>query len=623
MSFFTELKRRNVFRVGFAYLVVSWFLLQIIDIVIPILILPDWVARFIFLLLAVGFIPVLIAAWAFELTPDGLKKEKDVDRSQSITTHTGRKLDRTIIVVLVLALGYFAYDKFSEKVPDSVSVSIPQDALQSTDTAVTEKTNPAPSNDDKSVAVLPFINMSDEAENEYFSDGISEEILNVLASIPNLKVAARTSAFAYKGTNTNISQIARELGVNHILEGSVRKSGNQVRITAQLIKADDGFHLWSANYDRELNNIFAIQDEIAGSIADELKVSLELEKGATGNLTGTISIDAYEYYLKGMSLWHQRTVTSLRQSIEAFGKAISLDPDFAKAYAGLALSWSVIEGYVTINLEESLKKAFTAAKKALSLDPDNVEAMVALGNIAKDKFQYAEALDYFEQAIKLNPSFATAYQWTGGLYLAMGNTEAALVNYQKAWDLDPRSRITGNNFAVTLQYLGRRQEATAMANQVFRFAPDFPEISKVLMHLAISAGDCKAAEQHGNYLASVLNKTFNATPVYVDICQPADPQARADAIKTMLSWPSLEFSSPDDATLSYPEDIVFMLVGLGEFEPAAILTERKRDYYSHIVLTRLRNDRSANGTRFYCDPRVQKLFEEAGIPPMEGENACE
>jgi TolB-like protein/Flp pilus assembly protein TadD len=475
-----------------------------------------------------------------------------------------------------------------------------------------------------SIAVLPFVNMSADAENEFFSDGISEEILNVLASIPDLKVAARTSAFAFKGTNTKVSEIAGELGVNHVLEGSVRKSGNQIRVTAQLIKADDGFHLWSANYDRELTNIFAIQDEIAGSIAEALKVSLKLKSGVAGNLTGTQSIEAYEHYLKGMSLWHERTVASLRQSIEEFNAAISLDPGFAKAYAGLALSWTVIEGYVTIDQEASRQKALNAANKALEIDPENVEALVALGAVATGQFRFSDSRMYMQRAIELNPSFATAHQWTGTSRLVTGDPEAALESLQKAWSLDPRSRIVAYNLAVTLQYLGRAQEAADVAREVIRFAPDFPESHKLLMHLAIAAGDCQSAEEHGNRLAGLLRKEFNATPVYLELCQSEDPAARAEAIDTILSWPaSLQFSSPDNPVLSYPEDLVFMMVEIAEFEAALKLAEKNSDYFSHSVLTRPRAYRTVNGVKFYCDRRFQQLVAQSPVPPLEGKNACD
>ena len=277
-----------------------------------------------------------------------------------------------------------------------------------------------------SIAVLPFVNMSNDADNEFFSDGIAEEILNVLASIPELKVAARTSAFAYKGTNTNISRIAEELGVNHILEGSVRKAGNQVRVTAQLIKADDGFHLWSANYDRELTNIFAIQDEIAGAIADALKVSLELESGDAGNLTGTNSIEAFEHYLQGMQLWHLRTAKSLPLSIDEFEAAIQLDPEFAKAHAGLAMGWGVIWGYVNTDEKTSYQNALNAADRALELDSKNVEAMAIKGTVFRQQFKYQEADKLFREAIGINPSFASAHQWYGGLLGEMSDPVAGL-----------------------------------------------------------------------------------------------------------------------------------------------------------------------------------------------------
>ncbi|HEY5775942.1 MAG TPA: hypothetical protein VIS57_07655 [Xanthomonadales bacterium] len=516
---------------------------------------------------------------------------------------------------------YLHYDSFDPSPFPAVMAVLDREGIQRAPAIEIPFKCPPP--EQTSIAVLPFVNMSTDTENEFFSDGIAEEILNVLASIPDLKVAARTSAFAYKGTNTNISRIAKDLGVNHILEGSVRKSGNQVRVTAQLIKADDGFHLWSANYDRELTNIFAIQDEIAGAIADALKVSLKLETGAAGNLTGTRSIEAYEHYLKGMSLWHERTVESLQQAIDEFNEAIKLDPDFAKAHAGLALTWAVIEGYVTIDPASSQAKTSSAANKALALDPENAEAVATLGAVAKDQFRYAEAIDYFKRAIGLNGSFATAYQWYGGLLLVMGNPEAALPPYQQAWGLDPRSGIIGTNLALILDTLERRQEAIAVLQDVIDFAPDFPEALRAIMHIAITDGDCRTAEEYGNRLAAALKKTSNSTPVYLDLCQSADPARRDTAIKTMLAWPALDFSSPDHAALSYPQDMVTLLIEMGLFEAALEISEKNLDYYSHIVLTTARSMRSANGVRFYCDPRVQRLFETTGIPPAEGKNICD
>lgn len=483
MSFFEELKRRNVFRVGIAYVISAWVLLQFVDLVLDNILAPEWVMKVFMLALAVGFPLAVFFAWAFEVTPEGIKKEKDVDRSQSITKNTGHKLDRSIIVVLIIAVVYFAWDNFSSTTPESATVS-----------EVVQQVAPI-EHEQKSIAVLPFVNMSTDADNEFFSDGIAEEILNVLASIPDLKVAARTSAFAYKGTNTNIAEIARELGVNHILEGSVRKSGNQVRVTAQLIKAADGFHLWSANYDRELTNIFAIQDEIADSIAQALKVTLQLETGATGNLTGTNSLEAYEHYLKGMSLWHQRTAISLTNAITEFEAAAAIDPNFAKAFAGQAITWSVMDRYTTQTFAETGPRMTEAANRALSLDPESVEAITVEATNARNALRYADAISLYEKAIKLNPSFATAYQWYAGTLGEMGDPDASLLMYQKAWSLDPRSGIIGVNLTWQFVAMGRFEEGEDIALQVLGFAPEFPEILDVMFVLKIIRNDCTAAKK--------------------------------------------------------------------------------------------------------------------------------
>jgi TolB-like protein len=268
LSLFNELKRRNVFKVAIAYIVVAWLVLQVADVVLNNITAPGWVFKVLMLFLAIGFPFAAIFAWAFEMTPEGLKRESEVDRSQSITPQTGKKLNMMITGVLVLALGYFAYDKFVvsgqrdaalvEATTQAVTEQVATEQLATTPEAVKE-TN-------KSIAVLPFVNMSDDASNEYFSDGLSEELLNLLAKIPELKVASRSSAFQFKGEKFDLKVVAQKLDVAHVLEGSVRKAGNQVRITAQLIKAEDGYHMWSETYDRSLDNIFAIQDEISAAV---------------------------------------------------------------------------------------------------------------------------------------------------------------------------------------------------------------------------------------------------------------------------------------------------------------------------------------------------------------------
>jgi TolB-like protein len=259
MAIFDELRRRNVFRVAAAYLVISWLLMQVADTLAPALHLPESVNSAVLFFLILGFPLALFFAWAFELTPEGLKREKDVEREHSITRLTGRKLDRFIIICLAAALGYFAYDRFVSPAPGrgETSESSPHDIVASK----------APR---QSIAVLPFVNMSGDPDNEYFSDGLSEEILNLLARIPDLKVIGRTSSFAFKGKNEDLRAIGEALDVVTVLEGSVRKSGDRVRITAQLIDVADGSHIWSDTYDRTMVDIFAIQDDVAGAIKEAL-----------------------------------------------------------------------------------------------------------------------------------------------------------------------------------------------------------------------------------------------------------------------------------------------------------------------------------------------------------------
>ena len=268
MSILRELRRRNVFKVGIAYIVVAWLLLQVADVILNNVTAPGWIFQVILLVLAIGLPLILLFAWAFELTPEGLKREHEVDRDESITTHTGKKLNRVIIGVLVLALAYFAYDKFQSRSQELFAPVALEPLKNEQGTTVAEQA------DAKSIAVLPFVDMSAEKDQEYLSDGISEELLNVLAKVPELKVTSRSTAFFYKGKDFKISDIGRELNVAHVLEGSVRKSGNRVRITAQLIDVDSDTHLWSESYDRTLDDIFAVQDEIANEVVSELKVEI-------------------------------------------------------------------------------------------------------------------------------------------------------------------------------------------------------------------------------------------------------------------------------------------------------------------------------------------------------------
>lgn len=309
MSFFSELRRRNVFKVGVAYSVACWLGLQIIDLVLDNIDAPDWVMQVFLLGAAVGLPVALIVAWAFEVTPDGVKLQKYVDQSKSISKRTGNQLNRGIIVILSVAIVLLLTERFRDELFGGAEPA----KVQADSTEITAD-NPKSDELEKSIAVLPFVNMSSDPEQEYFADGISEEILNALAGVSELKVAGRTSSFAFKGKNEDLLEIGKVLRVNHILEGSVRKSGKRVRITAQLIKVDDGFHMWSETYDRELNDIFTIQDEISAAILSQLKAQLLGEQ----QIEATIQTDtrAYELYLLAKQRIYERNQASLEMAIK-------------------------------------------------------------------------------------------------------------------------------------------------------------------------------------------------------------------------------------------------------------------------------------------------------------------
>ena len=302
-SFFQELKRRNVVRIGLAYLITAWLLAQVADLGLEAFAAPDWVMKTVLLLMAIGFPLALIFAWAFEKTPEGIKLEKNVDRSQSITSITGKKLDRGIIVALAIAVVFLLYKVNVQDEPEPAS-----EKHITSNTQPVSSGKPGETSSEPSVAVLPFVNMSNDPANEYFSDGISEELLNVLVKVSTLKVASRTSSFSFKGKDISIPEIAEQLKVDHVLEGSVRKAGNRVRITAQLIEVNTDRHIWSETYDRELEDIFAIQDEISGHIVEALQAALGAGKTATmvENDKPTENLDAYQAYLQGRYFWQRR-----------------------------------------------------------------------------------------------------------------------------------------------------------------------------------------------------------------------------------------------------------------------------------------------------------------------------
>jgi TolB-like protein len=502
MSLIRELKRRNVFRVGVAYVVTAWLLIQVTDVVLNNTAAPDWVFSVIMLVLGLGFPVVLIFAWAFEMTPEGIKREKDVDRGQSITRQTGRKLDFAIIAILVMGLAYFIWEsRFSGAPNESTRISsnestvIPAKAGTHGETieaaadrapgkAGATEGRPGPDAaaavpNDKSIAVLPFVNLSSDPEQEYFSDGISEELLNTLARFPGLRVAARTSSFQFKGQNRDIADIADTLKVAHILEGSVRKSGTRLRITAQLIKADDGFHLWSETYDREMTDIFAIQDEIAGAISEALRVQLALDgdqpQAHQPVVIEAANTQAYEAYLRGRQLINRRGREAIEAAVTHLERALRLDNNYAPAHAQLAIATALLlrspSSYGELTLDEVYRGATPHIQKALSLAPDLAEAHGAQALLALNRAEYLASIGHAERSLELNPSYIDAMNW---LYLStsyLGHYEEQKEVMQRLLADDPLSIVGQLNFASLLASEGKFDEAHQVSDRLLSQYP--------------------------------------------------------------------------------------------------------------------------------------------------------
>ncbi len=521
MSFFAELKRRNVFRVGAAYAVVAWLLTEVSDTVFPRLGLPEWTVTFVIALLLLGFPLALFLAWAYELTPEGIKRSVEVERDESVTTQTGRKLDRMIMVVLVVALGYFAFDKFV--LSDSREVSIAETARQAGRSEVLGE-----SYGEQSIAVLPFVNMSDDPANEYFSDGISEELLNVLVKVSGIKVASRTSSFAFKGREVSIPEIARQLKVDHVLEGSVRKSGQKVRVTAQLIDVASDRHLWSESYDRELEDIFAIQDEISQHIVQALKVALGAgEQQAMSEAgTPTENLEAYEFYLQGRYFWQRRGEANIRKAIELLKQAIDLDPAFARAWSSLAAAHVTLSAYSRVPKDVAHPQARRAAERALELDDSLAEAYAVLGDLAREAHNWQEAERYYLAGIEREPRNATARLWYGEFLMITGRIGDAAREVEFAHELDPLS--PGTNVVLADIYVAQGRD------------PEAERLARVGTDLGHFWGYGQLGEiylRRGDYDRSIAAFQAMQATLLVDIVQALRDGAEQEAFASLRSAP--------------------------------------------------------------------------------------
>ncbi|UCC13609.1 MAG: tetratricopeptide repeat protein [Gammaproteobacteria bacterium] len=469
MSFFEELNRRNVVKVAVLYIVASWLILQVADVLSSLLPVPEWTGSLVFIFLALGFPLVMIFSWVYELTPEGLKRERDVDRSQSVTHETGRKINMLIVALLVLAIGAVVVDRL---IPEQVAPAEPVAEQEVAEPSAVPselaaaKFAPPP---ERSIAVLPFVNMSSDPEQEYFSDGLSEELLNLLAKVPELTVASRTSAFYFKGKDVKLSDVADDLNVAHILEGSVRKSGNKVRITAQLIDSERDAHLWSETWDRTLDDVFIIQDEIAASVVESLKITL------LGQAPVAIETDpeAYNLFLQGKHLQQQGSRVSMLKSIEIFEQALAIDPDYVPALNGMSAAYTNLAGSNATPSDVGYARAREISERVLEIDPDNPNAYVGLGWLARVyDGNFEEAARYLERALALAPNDDRALNAAAVLLGDLGRHDEARRINQVLVDRDPVSPTAYHNLGVGYYALGDMEAATMSFDKALTLSPD-------------------------------------------------------------------------------------------------------------------------------------------------------
>ena len=437
MAFFAELKRRRVGKVAIAYGAVAWGVTEGASVVLPALFVPDWAMTAIVIFLLVGFPIAMVLAWVFDVSPDGIQRTEPMPDAAPQMRFKLRAAYGLVVLIAMAGLGYLLYERGVGRAHAGESHG--------------------------SIAVLPFTNLSGDPAKDYFSDGMSEELLNLLARVPGLQVAARTSAFAYKGRNVDVREVGKELGVETVLEGSVRQAGAKVRITAQLIDAETGFHLWSETYDRELKDIFAVQDEIAQAIVERLKIQLapEEQQLAQRDQAPTQNVEAYEQYLQGRAIWKRRGEQNIRRAVELYQAALARDPAFARAHAALGSAYVVMPGYTDEKGDEEryFKMAEESARQALALDPKIGEAHAVLAQVNSDRGNLLDAESGFFFAISLEPNEPTPHHWYSILLQKVGRLDAALEQARRAYELDPSSPIIALNLANAYLIRGDDEQA--------------------------------------------------------------------------------------------------------------------------------------------------------------------
>jgi len=529
-SFFAELKRRNVYKVAVAYAVVGWLIAQITTQIFPFLEIPNWIVRLVIVLIAIGFPIALVIAWAFEATPQGIQRTEVAD---TMPATAGQKKHAWIFVVFVgaaLSISLFFIGRY-----------------------IGRNNAGAPELPAKSIAVLPFDNLSRDPDNAYFAEGVQDEILTRLAKVADLKVISRTSTQRFKSAPDNLPQIAKHLGVMHILEGSVQKANDQVRVNVQLINAMSDAHLWADTYDRKLTDIFAVESDIAKTIADTLQAKITGSEKQMMAAQPTSNTEAYELYHKGRSLWEKRSGDNIPKAIAFYKQAIERDPNYALAYAGLASAYIILPFWAGADRLDAYSKAEDAALKALHLDSNLAEGHLALGKVYFWKIDLAASLREYQRATELKPNDAGAHHWLGNDALAaLGRFEEAIAEVKHAVELDPLSPVINTDLGTTFYYAHRYDESARQLRKTLEIDPTF-FYAYFNLGIALQAkGDLSGAISEYEKAKQLSDNTFVST-----LCAQAKAHAGdKDAALRMLS--DLDKISQNREVLGYYRALLYL-----------------------------------------------------------------
>ena len=569
MSLIAELKRRNVFKVGAAYLVVAWLVVQAASIAFPTFEAPAWALRVFIFVLMLGFPMALVIAWMLQMTPEGVRVEHATGGSKGLYAIAGG--------LAVLAIAWYFLGQPSYR---------------------TEAQAPASAGGPPSVAVLPFANLSDDREQEFFSDGMTEELLNVLAKIPTLKVAARTSVFEFKGKGGDVREIGAKLGVSHIVEGSIRREGDQVRVTAQLIRVADGFHVWSETYDRELKGVFALQDEIAGRIGTQLQTSLGVAVAPTAR--APIPPEAYDDYLKGRALSRKRQ--SMMQALAHFDAAVARAPEFAAAWASLALAYETVHGYVTpaelASLGDIGARLRRTSERAIALDPGSAMTLHVQGNLARADFRYAEAERLYRQAIDVDPSYPDVREDYAQLYNLVGRNDEAVAEVRKLVALEP---FVANFWMPLLQggtALDRRELVDEAIARVQAIDPGFLKIGLSAYRFELKNGRVDAAR-------AALREAMTRSP----------QEAADDAL--LFAWatgePGADAAAARELLLNYRYQFDSVYAAMRGDTEVVLETYRNMRRPLHTRYWVYQDVGNAGARSLLADPRIRALLQDYGF----------